>query len=124
MNSPQVLMISRFAAGVLIDRLRFLSSPQVMLDTFEAAQEPHFSADAWALAATKLAQRLAAGQAVSMDRIHAVILVEALEGSCLWASKQAGWREVAALLAKRLEPFIGRRVVLDTPTPTTDHSVK
>lgn len=108
-------MISRFAAGVLLDRLRFLSSPQVMLDTFDAAKEPHFSADVWALAATRLVQCLEAGQGVSMDRVSAVLLVEALEGSSLGAAKQAGLQEVAALLAKRLEPFIGRRVVLDIP---------
>lgn len=125
MNSPQILMISRFAAGVLLARLRFLSSPQAMLETFNEAHEPHFSADVWALAATELVQQLDAGQAVSMERVNAVILVEALEGSSLGAANQAGRREVAALLAKRLEPFVGRRVILDIPEAKTEpHSVK
>jgi hypothetical protein len=115
MNSPQFLVISRFAAGVLLDRLRFLSSPQVMLETFETVEEPFFSADVWALAATDLVQRLEAGQAVEVGHTNAAILVEALEGSSLGSAGKTGRQEVAALLAKRLEPFIGRRVILDIP---------
>lgn len=109
MNSP--MLISRVAAGVLLDRLRFLSTAQVMLETFQAAEEPLFSADVWALAAAELAQRLEAGLAVDMDQVNTVILVEALEGSRIGA--KAGWQELAKLLAHRLEPFIGRRVMLD-----------
>jgi len=110
MNSP--MLISRVAAGVLLDRLRFLSTAQVMLETFQAAEEPLFSADGWARAAAELAQRLEEGLAVDMDRVNTVILVEALEGSRIGA--RAGWQELATLLARRLEPFIGRRVMLDT----------
>jgi hypothetical protein len=113
MNSPQLLVISRFAAGVLLGRLRFLSTPQVMLETFEAAQEPLFSAADWALAATELVQRLEAGQAVNMEHPNAVILVEALEGSRIESANAKGLQEVAALLAQRLRPFIGRPVRLD-----------
>lgn len=110
MNSP--MLISRVAAGFLLDRLRFLSTDQVMLETFQAAEEPSFCADVWARAAAELAQRLEAGLAVEMDRTNTVILVEALEGSRIGLAK-AGWLELASLLARRLEPFIGRRVMLD-----------
>ncbi|WP_426237421.1 hypothetical protein [Pseudomonas sp. TWP3-2] len=110
MNSP--MLISRVAAGVLLDRLRFLSTAQAMLETFQAAEEPLFSADAWALAAAELAQRLEAGLAVEMDRVNTVILVEALEGSRIGAARK-GWQELAALLASRFEPYMGRRVMLD-----------
>lgn len=109
MNSP--MLISRVAAGVLLDRLRFLSTGQVMLETFHAAREPMFCAEAWARAAGELVQRLEGGLAVEMDRINTVILVEALEGSRI--GTKAGWQELATLLARRLEPFIGRRVMLD-----------
>lgn len=109
MNSP--MLISRVAAGVLLDRLRFLCCAQVMLETFQAAEEPLFSADVWALAAAELVQRLEEGLAVEMDRTNTVILVEALEGSRI--GSKAGWQELATLLARRLEPHVGRRVMLD-----------
>lgn len=110
MNS-QHLCLSRLSAAVLLDRLRFLSCSKVMFETFEAASEPHFDAEVWASAATELVQRLEAGRPVDMDRTNTVILVEALEGSGL---DSAGWQQLAALLAQRLEPYIGRPVKLDT----------
>ncbi|NWA11961.1 hypothetical protein [Pseudomonas gingeri] len=113
MNAPACLAISRFSAELILLRLRFLSSPQVMLETFDAAKEPSFSAEAWALAAADLVQLLEAGRAVDMNRTNTVILVEALEGSCIGSAGQKGWQEVANLLARRFEPFMGRRVILD-----------
>ncbi|WP_122558473.1 hypothetical protein [Pseudomonas viridiflava] len=113
MNPPECLLMSRFSAELLVVRLRFLSTPHVMSETFQSASVPMFSADVWAQAADELVQRLEAGRAVTMDRTNTLILVEALEGFDLGPATQSGRQQIAALLAKRLEPFIGRQVTLD-----------
>lgn len=111
MTQIRPLLLNRFAAHLVLGQLKFMTSAQVMFDTFEASHEPIFSAPAWALAARFLVQRLEAGRPVDMDRTNTVILVEALEGTPL---KSASRVHVAQLLARRLEMYMGRAVVLDT----------
>lgn len=113
MNAPECLLMSRFSADLLMGRLRFLATPQVMADTFQSASVPMFSAEVWAQAADELVQRLEAGRGVTMDRTNTLILVEALEGFDLGPATHSGRQQIAELLAKRLEPFIGRHVMLD-----------
>jgi len=113
MKAHKFLLLSRFSADLLVGRLRFLSSPHTMHETFEAASEPLFRADEWAQAAAELVYRLEAGSVVGMDRTNTLILVEALEGSSLGPASNSGRQQVAELLARRLEPYVGRQVTID-----------
>jgi len=114
---PDCLLFSCFAARFMADHLRFLSSPEVMQDTFGSTDDPFFDADVWAQAAASLLLELEAGAAIDMDRTNTILLVEAVEGSgqILQApqDQRSGLISVAIMVAKRLEPYAGRTVVPD-----------
>lgn len=111
------LLFSSYGARFLLKHLRFLSCPEVVRDAFEWSAVPCFDADVLANAAQAMVLELEAGTPVKMDRTNTLLLVEAVEGtSQLYTapiSQRAGLVSVAQMIAKRLEPYAGRKVELE-----------
>lgn len=113
---PLPMIFSPVSAQLLADRMRFLGCAELLADTFEFNTPPDFNAEAWAWRARDIAEDLKAGKAIALDDCAVALLVESLEGNRLiWqaTSNRRGLIQVAAVVAKRLEPYAGRTVIPD-----------
>ncbi|MDG9809504.1 MULTISPECIES: hypothetical protein [Pseudomonas] len=102
------------SANLLADRMRFLANPELLADAFEFCQPEGFDAQAWAEQALILEGDLKEGRPIQLNDRNVALLVESLEGNRVIG--QAGKRrpqmiELAKIVAHRLEPHAGRRVM-------------
>lgn len=108
------IVFGSMAAGFLADRMRFLGNAELLADTYEYNPPPGFDAEKWADAAQAMTEALKAGQGIQPTPCNLELLVESLEGNRLIGlakgSARSGLVELANLVAKRLEPYIGRPV--------------
>lgn len=109
-----LLIVSPLSAGLLAHRMRFLGNAELLADTFEFNPPPGFDAESWADLAQLLEQDLKAAKAIELTPPNVALLVESLEGNSVIGQaapgKRAGLIAMAGLLAKRLEPHMGRPV--------------
>jgi hypothetical protein len=109
------MMFSDQSASLLAHRMRFLGNPELLADAFEFCQPEGFNAVEWADAALVLEEDLKAGKAITLNDRNIALLVESLEGNSVIGrsvpSRRKGLIQLAEVVAKRLEPLIGRPVV-------------
>jgi hypothetical protein len=102
------------SALFLAARMRYLGNAELLADIYEYNPPSGFEPESWADSAQALTEALKAGKAIEPTPCHVQLLVESLEGNSLIglasSNKRAGLAEVAKLIAKRLESYIGRPV--------------
>lgn len=108
------IVFSAMAASFLADRMRFLGNAELLADTYEYSPPAGFDAEQWADAAQAITEALRAGQGIQPTACNVELLVESLEGNRLIGlakpSAKSGLIELANMIAKRLEPYVGRQV--------------
>lgn len=111
---PKTLMFGAPSANLLADRMRFLGNPELLADAFEFCQPEGFDAQAWADQALVLEGDLKEGRPIQLDDRNVALLVESLEGNRvigLAGKRRPQMMELAKIVAHRLEPYAGRRVL-------------
>jgi len=108
------IVFSPMSAKFLADRMRFLGNADLLADTYEFNPPEGFNAESWADAAQAMTEALQTGKAIEPTACNVELLVESLEGNRLIglcaANKRTGLTEVANLIARRLEAYVGRPV--------------
>lgn len=111
---PLPIMFSRMSADLLAHRMRFLGCPEILTGLYEINPPPDFDVERWADTARSLTQDLRDGKAINPSQAAIALLVEALEGNSVIGmapiDRRAGLISVAAMIAKRLEPYAGRPI--------------
>lgn len=110
----QPIFFSAMAAELLAARMRFLGNAELLADTYEYNPPAGFEPESWADAAQAITEALKAGQAIPATPRNVELLVESLEGTHLIElappTKRRGLIDLANMVAKRLEKYIGRPV--------------
>ncbi|RUT30876.1 hypothetical protein WG29040_23340 [Pseudomonas sp. PAMC 29040] len=108
------LMFSRMSADLLAHRMRFLACPEILADLYDINPPADFDLERWADTARALTEDLHSGKAITPSPATIALLVESLEGNSVIGkapiSARAGLVQVAAMIAKRLEPYAGRSI--------------
>lgn len=108
------IFFSAMAAELLAARMRFLGNAELLADTYEYNPPAGFEPESWADAAQAITEALKAGQPILATPRNIELLVESLEGNHLIGlaapAKRRGLIDLANMVAKRLETYIGRPV--------------